>query len=321
MQAYLARRILLFLPTLIVASLAVFIMMRVVPGDVAEVILAGSGEGSLTWQKGQLESLREELGLNDPLPVQYGKWAWSLVNGEFGGRSLVDKTPLSHMLAQRAPVTLLLTVYATLAAIVVSIPLGIVAAIYQDRWPDYLVRVVTIAGQALPHFWLALVVILLLAVFFLWTPPLYYKPPWSDLGEHVQKMVWPALVLAWGFSSGLTRVTRSSMLEVLRQDYVRTARSKGLREQAVLWRHALKNALIPVITLAGLQFAALLGGTVILEAIFGLPGLGEAIIRAAERRDYPVVQTLAMVLVVVMLGINLLLDLVYVVIDPRISYS
>lgn len=320
MSDYLVRRLALFLPTALIASLVVFAIMRILPGDVAEVILASGGESSISWERGQLEAVRKQLGLDEPLPVQYGKWAWSMVNGEFGGRSLFDKRPLTEILGQRLPVTALLAAYAVVIAVVVSIPLGVVAAVYQDRWPDYLVRVATIAGNAVPHFWLALVLILALAIVFLWTPPIYYRSLWEDPTIHFEKMLWPALILAWGFSSNLTRVTRSNMLEVLRQDYVRTARSKGLREAMVLKRHALRNALIPVVTLAGLQVGALLGGTVVLEAIFGLPGIGQALVQAAERRDYPVVQSLSMMLVLFLLGINLVLDLVYVLIDPRISY-
>ena len=306
MRQYLARRLVLFVPTLFLASLAIFATMRVIPGDIAVVILAGEETADKVSEE-QFEALREQLGLTDPLPVQYGRWIWSMVNGQFGGISLLDKEPLSDILKRRAVVTLQITVYTIILSVAISVPLGVIAAVYQDRWPDYVVRLMTIAGHALPNFWVGLMVLLLLVIYFSWL--------------HAQKVVWPVLILAWGYSSYMTRITRSSMLEVLRQDYIRTARSKGLREQIVLFRHALRNALIPVVTIAGLYLGSLLGGTVILEALFALPGIGQGIIQAANLRDYPVIQSLVTFLVVVMLVLNLVTDLVYALIDPRISYS
>lgn len=319
MQQYILRRLVLFLPTLVLASLATFFIMRALPGDVALIILGGEANSPAALE--QVEQYREALGLRDPLPVQYGRWVWSLVNGEFGGRSLVDRESIGAILARRLPVTLQLAFYALVISMAVSVPLGIVAAVYQDRWPDYLVRVVTLTGHSLPNFWMALVLLLVLSVQFAWSPPVYYKNLWEDPGLHLQKAIWPALVLAWGFSANITRITRSNMLEVLRQDFVRTARAKGLMEQVVVSKHALQNALIPVLTLSGLQLAGLLGGTVILESIFGMPGIGQGIVLAANTRDYPVIQTLAMLLVFMMLCLNLLVDLCYAAIDPRISYQ
>ncbi len=320
MRQYLARRLVLFVPTLFLASLAIFATMRVIPGDIAVVILAGEETADKVSEE-QFEALREQLGLTDPLPVQYGRWIWSMVNGQFGGISLLDKEPLSDILKRRAVVTLQITVYTIILSVAISVPLGVIAAVYQDRWPDYVVRLMTIAGHALPNFWVGLMVLLLLVIYFSWSPPLLYEPVWDDPWLHAQKVVWPVLILAWGYSSYMTRITRSSMLEVLRQDYIRTARSKGLREQIVLFRHALRNALIPVVTIAGLYLGSLLGGTVILEALFALPGIGQGIIQAANLRDYPVIQSLVTFLVVVMLVLNLVTDLVYALIDPRISYS
>jgi peptide/nickel transport system permease protein len=319
MQQYILRRLVLFVPTMLLASLATFFIMRALPGDVALVILGGEANTPAALE--QVEAYRQALGLRDPLPVQYGRWMWSLVDGEFGGKSLADREPIGAILARRIPVTLQLAFYALIISMLVSVPLGIVAAVYQDRWPDYLVRLVTLSGHALPNFWLALVLVLVLSVQFAWSPPVYYKNLWEDPFIHLQKAIWPALVLAWGFSANITRITRSNMLEVLRQDYVRTARAKGLIEQVVVSKHALQNALIPVLTLSGLQLAGLLGGTVILESIFGMPGIGQGIVLAANTRDYPVIQTLAMLLVFMMLCLNLLVDLCYAAIDPRISYQ
>jgi peptide/nickel transport system permease protein len=318
MQQYILRRLLLFIPTLLLASLATFLIMRALPGDVALVILGGEANSPTSLQ--QLEVYREALGLRDPLPVQYGRWAISLVDGEFGGKSLAGGEPIAAIIARRLPVTLQLAAYALLISMAVSVPLGVLAAVHRDKWQDYVVRLATLSGHALPNFWLALVILLVLSVQFTWSPPVFYKNLWEDPALHLQKAVWPALVLAWGFSANITRITRSNMLEVLNQDYVRTARAKGLAEGVIVSRHALQNALIPVLTLSGLQLAGLLGGTVVLESIFGLPGLGQGIVLAANSRDYPVIQTLAMLLVLMMLCLNLLIDLCYAAIDPRISY-
>ena len=309
----------LFVPTLLIASLTIFGLMRVLPGDVAAVI-AGTADSEAGAQAEELEIIREELGLNDPLPIQYGRWIWSMVNGSFGGESLWDGEELRDVIGRRLPVTLQLALY-TVVISLLSIPLGILAALNRDRWPDYVIRVTTIAGHAMPNFWIALVLLLVLVLYFSWTPPLIYDNFWENPGLHMQKMVWPALTLAWGYSSYVTRVVRSNILEVMPQDYIRTARSKGLSSGIVVSRHVLRNALIPVITLAGLQLAALLSGTVILETIFGLPGIGQGIVMGAQTRDYPVVQSLAMLLVFLMLSVNLVVDLVYGWIDPRISYA
>ena len=320
MQGYIIRRLLLFVPTIIIASLIVFGIMRVIPGDVALIILGASGETGQFDDK-QYEALKKQLGLNDNLAVQYGRWSWSMVSGGFGGRSLESNLPIGEIVARRLPVTLQLTIYAMGISILLSIPLGVFAAIWQDRFPDYAVRVFSIAGLSVPNFYLALLAILALSTWFNWTPPLVYKNIWENPVDHILKMMWPTLVMAWGYSSYIVRVTRSNMLEVLRQDYIRTARSKGLGETIVLWRHALRNALIPVITIAGIYVGTLLGGTVVLERIFSLPGIGNGIVVAATGRDYPLVQSLATLLVMIMLTINLLVDLLYLVVDPRISYS
>ncbi len=318
MGLHIRRRLMLFVPTLFLASVAIFILMRILPGDVAAVIAGGEASDATSIQ--QLENIREQLGLKDPLIVQYGRWGWSMVAGELGGRSLVEREPISQIIARRLPITLLLAVYAITIAVIVSIPLGILAAVRQDTFVDYFVRIMTISGHALPNFFVALLVILMLLVWFAWTPPIEYKSLMDDPWAHIQKVMWPALILAWGLSANVTRVTRSGMLEVLRQDYVRTARSKGLKEGTILWRHALLNALIPVITLSGVQLATLLSGAVILESIFGLPGLGQGIVLAAGSRDYPVIQSVTMLLVAMTLTLNLLLDILCGVIDPRISY-
>jgi peptide/nickel transport system permease protein len=315
---YLFWRIGLLVLSTLVASVVVFGFLRVLPGDVAIVILGGGGAPHTPEVR---EALREELGLNDPLAVQYGRWLWSMANGEFGGRSLVDGQPIRSLVARQLPVTLLLALYAMLLSVVVSVPLGVLAAWRWRRWPDYLVRFGTIIGQAVPSYWVALLLILGLVVIFRWSPPIVYTYPWEDLWNHLQMVIWPVLLLSWEYSSHIARVTRATMLDVLHESYVLTARAKGLPERAIIVRHVLRNALPPTITVMGFQLGALLGGTLILESIFGLPGLGRGLVTAALVRDYPVVQSLATLLVFAMLSINLVIDLVYMKADPRISYS
>jgi peptide/nickel transport system permease protein len=293
--------------------------MRVLPGDVASQILLDE-EGTTVTEE-QFADLRAELGLSDPLPVQYAKWIWSMVNGEFGGRSLITKEPISEMVSRRIVVTAQMAVYTIVITLVIAIPLGIMAAVYQNRWPDYIIRVFTITGHAIPNFWLALMVLLFLVLFMDWSPPLRYRTLWENPVEHIQKVIWPVLILAWGYTAFLTRITRSNILETLRQDYIRTARSKGLHEAVILSRHALRNALIPVITVGGFYLGFLLSGSLILENIFGVPGIGQGIIHAANERDYPVIQSLTLLMVAILLSVNLIVDMLYTVIDPRISYS
>ena len=321
MARYVARRLLLYIPTLFAASVFIFAIMRILPGDVALAILGSEDDGNEAITRQQIEELRAELGLTEPIYVQYGRWAWSLINGEFGGRSLWDREALPEIVARRLPVTLQLTLYTVLITWIVSLPLGILAAIYQNRPIDYFIRAISIAGHAVPNFWVALMLLLALLWWFAWSPPIFYANFWEDPQAHLQQVIWPALILAWAFSSTVIRVTRSSMLEVLRQDYIRTARAKGLVEHSVVLRHALRNSLLPVVTLGGLEVGALLGGTVILEGIFGLPGIGQGIVLAATTRDYPIIQTLVMLLVTTMLTLNLAVDLVYSFVDPRIRYS
>ena len=322
MQKYIARRVLLFIPTLLLASILIFGILRVLPGDVALAILGQEAvEGGSGYTETQIRELREELGLNDPLPIQYAKWAWSMVNGEFGGESIRSTEPLSSIIARRLPITLQLTVYTVLLSIIVAVPLGVFSALYQDKWPDYVLRMGAILGQSMPNFWIALLLLLFMVTQIGWSPPLGYSNIWVDPFHHLQIMIWPALILAWRFSAYMTRITRSGMLEVMAQDYVRTAKAKGLGQQLVVRRHSLPNVLIPVITLGGLEVSTLLGGTVILENLFGIPGLGQAIVEASVGRDFPVVQSLAMMLVFFMLALNLVVDIAYSYVDPRVRYA
>ena len=317
--SYLVGRLSLILPTALLASMIVFGIMRVLPGDVAATILSGGGE--TTHSPEVREALREELGLNDHWLKQYGTWLWNMVNGEFGGDSLIDGQSIRSQVARQLPVTGLLALYTLAASIVVWVPLGVLASWQRDRWPDYLVRMITLPGQAIPSFLLALLAILGLLLLFGWSPPIVYTSPLEDPWNHATMVFWPVALLTWEYGAHIVRVTRASMLETLGQPYILTAQAKGLPERAVMIGHALRNALLPIITVLGVQFGALLGGTLILESIFGLPGLGRGLVEAATARDFPVVQSLVTLLVVGMLLVNLLLDLAYARADPRVSYG
>ena len=317
--SYLLGRLALIVPSALLASMIVFGIMRVLPGDVAATILSGGSE--TTHSPEVREALREELGLNDHWLRQYGGWLWDMVNGNFGGDSLIDNQSIRFQLARQLPITGLLALYTLAASILIWVPLGIIASWQRDRWPDYFVRLIALPGQAVPSFLLALLAILGLLLLFGWSPPIVYTGPFDDPWNHALMVFWPVLLLTWEFGAHIVRVTRASMLETLSQPYIVVAQAKGLPERAVLLGHALRNALLPIITVLGVQFGALLGGTLILESIFGLPGIGRGLVDAALARDFPVVQSLVTLLVVVMLLVNLLLDLAYARADPRVSFT
>ncbi|MBI4233725.1 MAG: ABC transporter permease [Chloroflexi bacterium] len=320
MQRYILRRILLFVPTLLLGSLMVFAIMRVLPGDVAYTILAG-GEGAESLvTEADLQRVREQLGLADPLVVQYGKWMRDMFTGNLG-TSMFDGRPVTTLIRERLPVTMTLAFYTMILSVFVAIPLGVIAALKHDNWLDYLIRSATILGLATPNFWIGLIIILLLVLFFRWMPSTIYFNVWENPKENVALLIFPAVVLAWRLSSYQARMTRSNLLEVLRQDYIRTAYSKGLAARIVVIRHALRNALLPVVTLVGAELAVLLGGAVILENVFNIPGLGNALIISMQQRDYPVTQSLALLFMVFTLVINLIVDISYGFIDPRIRYT
>jgi ABC-type dipeptide/oligopeptide/nickel transport system permease component len=315
---YLARRLLLFLPTLLLASLAVFGIMRALPGDVTGVLLGGEGEA---LRPELVAALRQELGLDEPLARQYGRWLASMAGGTFGGHSLETREPIRALVARQLPVTALLALYAIALAAILAVPVGALAALHAGRWPDLALRALAVVGSALPGFWLALLALLLMVWLFRWSPPLIYAHPWQRPLEHLEMMAIPVVVLAWELGGHLARMARAGTLEALGEDHVRTATAKGLSRAAVVFRHALATAAIPVLTVAGLHLGGLFGGAVILEYVFGLPGRGRGFVQAVIARDYPVVQSLAMVLVALVLLVNLVVDIVYALADPRISYA
>ncbi len=318
MLRYIFGRLLLFVPTLIGASLLIFAMLRIMPGDVA-VLIAGGGEGT-SLSPEAIQSIREELGLTRPLPEQYVTWLADIARLDFG-HSLRDQSPVLQDVRSAFPVTLQLALMVAVVAFMIGVPLGVLAAVRRETWVDYLARVLGIAGLAMPVFWTGTLLILLMAYAFRWTPPLGFASLTSDPATNLSQMVFPTLVLGYYYAGVVSRMARSSMLEVLRHDYVRTAWAKGLRERGVVVRHALRNALLPIVTITGLQFAQMLGGTVIVEQVFSLPGMGKLLVDGIVWRDYPVVQSLVVIFAFWVLLSNLLVDLIYGWLDPRVRYA
>jgi peptide/nickel transport system permease protein len=311
------KRLLLVVPTLLGVATIVFLIMRVIPGDVALLILGGDDGGQIDAQ--QLAAVRQQLGLDQPLIVQFGTWLWGVLQFDFG-KSLWTGAPVLDELLIRLPLSLQLALMATLVSVIISIPLGMLAAVRQDTWVDYVIRVVSIGGLAIPGFWVGILCILFLVIVFGWGPPLEYHPPWVDPWANLSMMVWPVVTVGYRYSAVTTRMTRSTVLEVLREDYIRTAWAKGLAQRVIVIRHALKNSMLPVITLIGTEFAFLIGGLVVTETVFTLNGIGRFVVDAVAHRDYPVVQALVFLIAFSFVIVNLLVDLTYAWFDPRIRY-
>ena len=316
MQTYIIRRLLIGVVILFVLSVAVFILLRIVPGSDPAELRCG-----LNCTPEGIEAAREELGLNDPYPVQYWDWLGGVLTGDLG-TSIVNFRPVGESIRLRLPVTLELMVLTLILTIIVGIPFGVASAVWKNTPVDYFVRVTAIFGLAIPSFWLATLVLIFPDELFGYVPPIsdYVKFQEDPIGN-LKQFLPPAAVLAVTSAAGVMRLTRSSLLEVLRQDYMRTARAKGLAERAMVVRHGLKNSLIPVVTVLGLQMAGLLGGAIIVEQIFTLPGLGEYTLRALVLKDFPVVQTMALYAGVTVVVLNLVVDISYAWLDPRIRYS
>ena len=320
MAQYVIRRLFLFIPTLILATMMVFALFWIVPGDAAMMILTGEeGEGGRVDIE-DLERLRSELGLDRPIYVQYGEWVFNLLKGDLG-TSIWYRIPVMDELKDRFIVSMELAVMAILMAFVAAVPLGVISAVKQDTKGDYASRIFVLIGIAMPTFWIGILTVYALAYIFNWLPPLGYAKVWEDPLTNLQQLIFPALVLAFHDLAFTARVTRSSMLEVMREDYMRTARSKGLSEWVVTGRHALRNALLPVITVSGYQFGRLLGGVIIIEVIFVVPGVGSFLIDSIVHRDYVVIQAVVLLTAAVVLVLNLVIDLFYAVLDPRIRYG
>ena len=314
MHVYLARRLLLVFPTLLGVSILVFMLVRMLPGDAVTMLLQ-----DYAYAK-DADEMRARLGLDRPIYVQYLEWVGGVVRGDLG-TSLRNKTPVADELFNRMPVTAELGLIAMVIGLLIAIPVGVIAAVRQDTWSDYIGRSAAIGMLAIPSFWLGTLVVTLPSVWWSWTPPLRYTRLTDDPYKNLSQMIIPAILLGFALSGALMRLTRAQMLEVLRQDYVRTATAKGLAEGSVVIRHALKNAFIPVLTLLGLQVSILVGGTVVLESVFVLPGMGRYLLEAVQYRDYPVIQALNLVFAVVIVLANLLVDLLYGWLDPRVRYQ
>ena len=321
MQAYIAKRLVLFVPTMILLSLLVFGFLRIIPGDPALAILTrGNADSIETITDEQLERMRERLGTNRPIYVQYVDWASGLLMLDFGN-SLVTSSPVWEQLKRRIPITLELSIMSIFISTIVAVPLGVFSAIRQDTWGDYIARFITLIGLATPNFWVAVMTIFILVLAFNWIPPIGYATLWEDPWTNFVQLIFPALALGTSGMAFQARVTRSAMLEILHEDYIRTARSKGLHERLVVSRHALRNALLPVVTLFGLAIGNAISGSVVIEFIFGVPGMGRFLITAIRQQDYSVVQGIVVIFGVMVLFANLITDIMYAWLDPRIRYG
>ena len=318
MREYAIRRILLIIPSALILSLFVFALVRLVPGDVVDAIASMSGQGESLAPEVRT-AIREQLGLDRPFAIQYAIWLGGVLKGDLG-KSLHSKEPVISQLRKRFPVTLELVIIEITAVVIIGLSLGIFSAVRQDSWLDYALRSVAITGLSVPFFWTAVLLLLFGAIWFNWSPPFGFHPFFEEPGQNLQQFIPPAIILAIAQGSQVARMTRATILEVLHEDYIRTARAKGLSEQVVLGRHAIKNAMIPVVGLIGVQVAFAVGGTVILEQVFTLPGMGHLLINAITTRDYPVVQGIVLVIGVVVMVINLLVDLTYAWLNPKIRY-
>jgi len=321
MKEYLIRRLLFGVVTLFTVSALIFALLRIAPGDVALMIAeANSGGEGIDVSEEDLEKIREKLGLNAPLHIQYVTWIKGYVVGDWGdslftGRDVFDEFKLKF------PVTLELVIFSQVIAILLGLPAGIIMALRQDSWLDYTIRVTSLAGLSLPSFWSATLLLLGGAYFFTWNPELgsfkLTEEPW----QNIQQFFWPSMMLGYISASTKARMMRSTMLEVLRQDYIRTAKAKGLTEYVVTARHALKNAFIPVITVIGITTALALGGSVVMERVFSMPGLGSFILEGMLARDFPIVQSITLFFAISVVFVNLLIDISYGWFDPRVRYQ
>ncbi len=321
MQTYIIRRILLFIPTLFLVSIVVFVLLRIGPGDPVDIFLGDAAEGTraLVSQR-ELQELRASLHLDDNIVVQYGKWVVDVFTLN-PGDSFRLNSPVLDQVKSALPLTIEIALVTMALAMLIAVPLGVISAIRQDTWIDYLLRIFSIGFLAMPIFWTGLVAILISLEFFNWIPPIEYKEIWEDPVENFKKLWLPILILAINSSAVIARMMRSGTLEILRQDYVRTAYAKGLSERLVLSRHVIKNAMLPVITVAGLQAAILFGGVLIMEQLFVLPGIGFKLVSSITTDDFPMIQFIVIMIAFFIMIINLLVDLTYGLLDPRIRYQ
>lgn len=314
MGKYILRRLVMLIPTLLGMSMLIFLMLRLLPGDILDIIAGTDAQVN----EEQMEKLREAMGLSDPVPVQYIKWMGNLLQGD-PGNSMRSGEPVSELLSRALPITIELAILAVIISTFIAVPLGVISAVKRDTPLDFASRVGGLVGLSLPSFWIATLMLLFTSKAFNWTPSLRFVPIYEDPLANLQQMILPAIAIGIQLMAIIMRMTRTTMLEVLGQDYVRTARAKGLKDRLVLYRHALKNALIPVITVIGFQLGALMGSSAIVEVIFGLNGIGNTLLQGIFNRDYTLVQAATLYLAVVFVLINLAVDVLYGLLDPRIK--
>ena len=318
MRTYIIRRLLLLVPTLFIVTVMVFLLMRLIPGDIIDAMAFEMGpEAGGSLDRAAIES---RLGLDVPIHIQYGRWIGEILQGNLGTSFRGDE-PVVEQILPRLPVTFELGVMAIVIGLLIALPVGIYSAIRQDTAADYLGRSVAIIGLATPNFWLGIMVMIYPAIWWGWSPPMEYVPISEDLVGNIGILIIPSLILGTAGAASTMRMTRTMMLEVLRQDYIRTAWAKGLNERVVVMRHALKNALIPVATLVGFQLPILIGGSVIIEQIFVLPGIGRLLVSALSQREYQLVSAINLMLATAVIVVNLMVDLTYAYLDPRVRYG
>ena len=316
MLRYTVNRVLLMIPTLIGVAVLVFFLLRVVPGDIVEVKLRGDG-GNVSQQTIEME--RKRLGLDRPLIVQFGDWMLGMAKGDLG-TSMWTERPVIEEIGLRLELSLQVALMATLIAVLIAVPLGTLAALYRDTWIDYLVRIITIGGLSIPSFWFGMLIMLTLLAFFNWLPPIIFTPIYVDPIANLKQLIWPAMAVGYRYCAVVARMIRSSLLEVLNEDYIRTARAKGVYERLVIFRHALRNALLPAITVIGLEFTFLIGGLVVTEQVFNLNGIGQLFVQSVSRNDFMLIQGMVMLIAAFYVFVNLIIDLLYAFFDPRIRY-
>jgi peptide/nickel transport system permease protein len=316
MKTYLLRRLVVALLTLFGMSVVIFVLLRLAPGDIVDILFSTAGYVDPDARR----TIMRELGIDRPLAVQYVDWIGQIVHGDLGKSYRYD-LPTWEIIRPLLPVTAELALLSIVVAILLGVPTGVVSAVRQDTTLDYLLRIVSLAGLSMPSFWLGMVIILSLVAWFGWIPPMTYVPPTENLRVNAIQFLLPALAVGYRSSALIMRITRSSVLEVLREDYIRTARAKGQKPRAVVWRHAFRNALLPVVTVIGIEFAFLIGGLVVTETVFNLPGVARFLVEAILWRDYPLVQNLVMFIAIVVIVSNLAVDMLYGFLDPRVRYG
>jgi peptide/nickel transport system permease protein len=317
MLRFILHRFLLMIPTLVGVGVLVFFLLRLMPGDPVAAMLMGDGGANMPPDL--IEQERARLGLDQPLWVQFFKWSWGVLQGDLGVSMWTGKSVL-YEIGIRLELSIQVAIMATVLAVLLALPLGTLSAVFKDTWIDHSIRVFSIAGLAVPSFWLGMIIILLLLTYFHWIPPLTFTPFLEDPLENLAQLIWPALAVGYRYSAVSTRMMRSSILEVLQEDYIRTARAKGVVERLVVARHAMRNALLPVVTVIGLEFAFLIGGLVVTEQVFNLNGIGKLFVQAVARSDFTMIQGLVLLVSVFFVLVNFVIDLMYAFLDPRIRY-